>query len=155
VGPVAPERVKSFQVKYFEANESAQVTGTSADFRDVRGLEIAQGRFFTPEEGRLALRVCVLGSEIAYNLFKGAPALGETIRIKNAPYRVIGVLVEKGRAGFASLDDQIFVPIDTFFRRLSPGPYVRMISLKALSPGLVDEAIQEVQELMDHRHKPS
>jgi putative ABC transport system permease protein len=154
VGLAAPEKVKTFQVKYYDANESAQVVGTSPEFLDIRGMTVGEGRFFTREEGRLALRVCVLGSEVAFNLFQGAPALGETVRIKNAGYRVVGVLKEKGRAAFASLDDQIFVPIGTFFRRLRPGPYVRMISMKARSPELIDEAIEEVQKLMDYRHKP-
>ena len=154
VARVAPEQVKGFQVEYYERNETAQVVGTTADFRTIRGLEMAEGRFLRPDDGKLAQRICVLGSEIAVNLFQGAPAVGEMVRIRNAPYQVVGVLREKGRSGFLSLDDQIFVPIETFFRRLQSGPWLRMISVEAASAAQVDAARREVQELMDHRHAP-
>lgn len=154
VALVAPERVKTVSVKYFEENSQIQVVGTTREYFPVRSLKLTQGRAFHLQEARLAARVCVLGSEVARSFFEGAPAVGQTLRIHGAPYEVVGVLEEKGRSGFNSIDDQIILPLGTFLRRIANDPFVRMISVKAADPTAVADAIQEIEALMKRRHPP-
>ncbi len=154
VGWVAPETSKPLQVKYFDENVMAQVLGTTPQYERIRYLDLSEGRFFDENEASTAQRVCVLGAEIAEKLFHGAPSVGEKVRIRGAPYQVVGVLVAKGRAGFNSLDEQVVIPIETWFRKVSQRRVLRMINVKARDPALVDRAMREIEDLMVVLHPP-
>src|SRR5258708_2912937 len=71
---------------------SARIIGENERFPDIGPGPIASGEFFTDADVRTAARVCVLGKTVADNLFEGADPLGQTIRVRNLPFRVLGVL---------------------------------------------------------------
>ena len=90
------------------------LSGTSADYINVEGGEIASGRFFTREEETGLARVVVLGSTVKDELFGQSDPIGQTIRLKNSGYTVIGVMTERGSVAFQNYDDQVFLFISIF-----------------------------------------
>ena len=80
------------QFVFGNQNWSSRVEGSNEHYLDIRGLKIDQGDFFTEADVRTANRIVVLGKTVADNLFQGSDPIGQTIRIRNLPYRVIGVL---------------------------------------------------------------
>lgn len=150
----APFQSKKFIVKYAESSASTLIAGTSPDFTDIRNFRPVAGRFFTDEEVKGAVRVAVLGRTVVNNLFEGREPVGETIRIKNVPFEVIGVLEEKGVNAIGQDDDDlILVPITTVMRRIMNVSYVNNIYLEARDPSVMDKAVQEMTTILHDRHK--
>src|SRR5215475_8753216 len=85
------------QFVFGNQNWSSRIQGSNEFYLDIRGWKMAQGEFFTEADVRTAARIVVLGKTIADTLFPGGEAVGQTIRIRNLPYRVIGVLAPKGQ----------------------------------------------------------
>ncbi len=97
------------------------VTGTTPDYTDVRDFYPIEGDFFTEQDVTTAARVAVLGQSVYEQLFPdGTPPVGETIRINNVNFRVIGLMEEKGGSGFNDQDDVVLIPLNTAQRRLFP-----------------------------------
>ncbi len=97
------------------------ITGTTPDYVDIRQFYPIAGNFFLEQDVQQTARVAVLGQTVYENLFPdGGSPIGETIRINNVNFRVIGLMEEKGGSGFNDQDDVIFVPISTAQRRLFP-----------------------------------
>ena len=86
----------SGQMIFGNQNWSASVQGTNEHFPDIREWPVAYGEFFTENDVRSAARVVVLGNTVAENLFTGVEPIGQTIRIRNLPFRVVGVLSARG-----------------------------------------------------------
>src|SRR5439155_20459755 len=95
-------------------NWSTAIQGTTPEFVFVRQWPVANGVFITDSDVRGAAKVCVLGQNVAQQLFAGADPVGQTVRIKEMPFRVVGVLTAKGGQGFGgNQDDIVVVPIPT------------------------------------------
>ena len=110
----APTSSGSAQLIYQSANWSTQVTGTTPSYFQVRDWEIESGYPFMDSDVRGATRVVVLGKTIAQNLFGDEDPVGKTIRIKNSPYLVVGILAKKGQSlDGRDQDDTAIVPITT------------------------------------------
>jgi putative ABC transport system permease protein len=107
-------------VIYGNQNWTTSVTGTSASFPFVRDWAIAEGRYFTQEEIARGAKVALLGTSVVRELFGGAIAVGERIRIAGAPFEVIGVMETRGQAGgFRDQDDVVLIPLTTARARLA------------------------------------
>ncbi len=97
------------------------ITGTTPDYTVVRNFFPILGDFFTEQDVATASRVAVLGQSVYEQLFPdGTQPIGETIRINNVNFRIIGLLEEKGGSGFNDQDDIILIPLNTAQRRLFP-----------------------------------
>ena len=97
------------------------VTGTTPDYTGVRDFYPVLGDFFTEQDVTSAARVAVLGQSVYEQLFPdGELPIGQTIRINNVNFRVIGLMEEKGGSGFNDQDDVVLVPLNTAQRRLFP-----------------------------------
>ena len=127
------------------------VTGTTPDYTDVRDFYPIEGDFFTEQDVTTAARVAVLGQSVYEQLFPdGTPPVGETIRINNVNFRVIGLMEEKGGSGFNDQDDVVLIPLNTAQRRLFParradGEYrVDQILAQVASEERQDAAIVEM-----------
>jgi len=127
------------------------VTGTTPDYTDVRDFYPIEGDFFTEQDVTTAARVAVLGQSVYEQLFPdGTPPVGETIRINNVNFRVIGLMEEKGGSGFNDQDDVVLIPLNTAQRRLFParradGEYrVDQILAQVSSEDRQDAAIVEM-----------
>ena len=96
------------------SNWFTNISGVHGDYLTIRGWSLAQGRNFTDREIRSGGKVAILGQTLINELFQNSPALGARIRIKNVPFRVIGILESKGQASFGrDQDDIILIPIST------------------------------------------
>lgn len=133
-----------------------EMMGVGTQYLTVRNWEISHGGFFTERDIASAAKVCVIGRTIVAKLFQTTNPLGETIRIRNIPFEVIGVLEEKG----ANLvgDDQdnvVLAPYTTIRKRLRGSEFdnVDVIFASAKSPELMSEAQHEIRQLLFERHR--
>ena len=133
---VAPTVRTLGQVVAGANNWNTQVQGTTADYASIRAWTIDKGVFITDSDVRGAAKVAVLGANVAQQLFGDADAVGQTIRIKEIPFRVVGVLTYKGGQTFGgSQDDVVLVPLTTAQRKLMGITYVNSILCSAVSEG--------------------
>ncbi len=156
VAAVAPINRTGAQVVYGDQNWFTQVVGTTAAYLDVRSWPMAQGDAFGREEDVSAAKVCVLGKTVVDKLFlPNSPVIGEQIRVKHVPCKVIGVLSAKGQTSFGQdQDDVILMPWSTVVRRLigTQSDAVGQLMISARSPRQVDDAEREVTALLRQRH---
>lgn len=129
-----------------------RVTGASPEVFEIRDLTVTRGRVFTPQEADAGTPVIVIGSETAEVIFQGLDPLGRTIRIRGFPYRVIGVLEERGSLFGQSLDNQIIAPARSPIQAVTnPRGIVDGIIIQTLDPDRLREAQQEVEGIMRAR----
>ena len=142
-------------VVYGNQNWSTRADGANEQFPDIRNWQVESGAFFTEADVRTAARVAVLGHTVADSLFQGIDPEGQTIRVRNLPFRVLGVLSRKGQNQWGrDQDDTILVPYTTVQKKLSSTPlWVSQIMISAISARAGYTAEQEVSELLRQRHK--
>lgn len=129
-----------------------QITGASAELFDIRDLTIERGRAFTPQEADAGAPVVVVGSETADVVFEGVDPIGRTIRIRGFPYRIIGVLEERGSLFGQSLDNQAIAPARSPIQSFTaPRGNVDQIVIQTLDPDRLREAQQEAEGIMRAR----
>jgi len=155
---VAPEYSSNAQVIYGSNNTRNQVVGITANYANIRNLEIASGRFLTEEEIEGQRQVVVLGSELALDLFEGENPVGLSLRIEAQPFQVVGVLKEFGGFGRNNPDENAYVPIGIAQGRLFNAPRYRgeytvsSISVKAAGITQVETAEQQIETSLRLRH---
>ena len=115
---VAPEYSDTARLVYGDTNTQNTVAGVTADYAQVRNLEIASGRFLTSDDNQEQANVVVLGSELAADLFDGENPVGLSVRINGEPFQVVGILEESGGFGRTGPDSQAYVPIEVAQGRL-------------------------------------
>jgi putative ABC transport system permease protein len=154
VAATAPFSETNGQVVAGGTNWNTTVGGSTPDWTSVRNWPVSEGRFFTQAEVDQAAKVVVLGSTVAQNLFpNGESVSGETVVIKNVPFRVVGVLVSKGQSGFGrDQDDQVIIPITTLQTRMTGQTWVNNIFISATSPDVVPGVIDATGRLLRLRH---
>jgi ABC-type antimicrobial peptide transport system permease subunit len=146
------------QVVYAEKNWSTLLQGASPTYSEVRDWPVASGEFFNDRDEATANRVAVLGQTIVEELFgTGVDPIGETIRVKGVPLKVIGVLAEKGQSSWGQdQDDIIMVPFATAERRVLGSEIlgvVDQIHATAVDAASLDAASEEITEVLRLRHK--
>jgi putative ABC transport system permease protein len=152
---VSPSSQKSFPLRYGHVKLNAiLVTGVSSNYTEVRNFRVKDGAFFGDEEDSRLERVVVLGKKIADKLFGGEDPLGRHILVFRVPCRVIGVMEEKGvDASNVDQDNQVFVPLNTFLRRLVNQDYVTTVYVQTVNDRVMAEAARQIEELLRKRHK--
>jgi len=147
------------QVVYGNQNWSTQVSGVTEGVFVVNDWQLQSGRPFMEQDIRSATKVAILGTTVAEELFGYSDPVGETIRIKNIPFQVIGVLKSKGESSWGrDQDDIVMVPVTTAQKRLFGMPRPNMVSsitVKVKSEDLMSKAQEEVTLLLRQRHKIS
>jgi putative ABC transport system permease protein len=155
---VAWVRREVAQVIYADRNWSSAVLGASASFAAVRDWPLAAGAFFTERDEERAARVAVLGATVADELFgPGTDPLGAVIRIKNAPFEVVGVLERRGQNAWGQdQDDVVVLPFSTAERRVLgsglPGAADLVFASAARGEDLA-AATEEITALLRQRHR--
>jgi len=155
VALVSPGTRSGGQVIAGNQNWATSIEGTGTDYLTIRKWSVAYGDFYTEQDVRSAAKVCVLGKTVADNLFPdGSSPVGQTVRIRNVPFRVLGVLDEKGQNAMGQdQDDIILAPYTTVARRLSWFPYLRQILVSATSQTSIAAAQSQISDLLRMRHK--
>lgn len=150
---VAPEISSRYQVTSKGKNTNTSIAGVTAAYPSVRNVEIDHGSFIGDQNLRSLSKVAVLGATASTDLFgEGVDAVGQTIRIKNIEFKVIGVTKVKGGSGFGSQDDMIFIPLTSAQRFLAGDNYVSTISVQAQDVDSMKEIQQQITELLLARH---
>ena len=133
-----------------------EMLGVGADFLTVRNWRMKYGGFFTEREVQSADKVCVIGHTLVAKLFQTMNPLGERVRIRNIPFRIVGILEEKGANIVGDdQDDVVLMPYTTVQKRLQ-GSYfknVHAIMASAVSPSRMAEAEHEMNQLLLERHQ--
>jgi putative ABC transport system permease protein len=133
---------------------SSGISGTNEKFPDIRLWPVASGDFFTEGDVRTAARVCVIGKTVADNLFGGSDPIGQTMRIRNLPFRVIGVLTVKGQNQYGQdQDDTVILPYTTAQKKMLSITYIQSAMISAISPAATFTAQTQIEELLRQRHK--
>ncbi|HSW30804.1 MAG TPA: ABC transporter permease [Longimicrobiales bacterium] len=128
------------------------ISGSSPEIFEIRNLKIARGRAFTPQEADMGAPVVVIGSKTAEVIFESLDPLERTIRIRGFPYRIIGVLEERGSLFGQSLDNLVIAPARSPIQAVTnPRGIVDNIVIQALDPARLREAQQEVEGIMRAR----
>lgn len=156
VQDVAPVLNGVAQVIYGHQNWSTGVVGTTQSMLNVRDWPLASGRAFTEQDVKNATKVCLLGQTVVDNLFGDMDPIGQSIRIKNLPFTVLGVLSPKGQSPQGQdQDDTIYVPVTTAQKKLFgtsfPG-MIRIMMIKARSTEDLGPAEKQIDELLRQRH---
>jgi putative ABC transport system permease protein len=135
-------------------NWNTTVTGVAPEYLLIRNYQIASGSFFTERDSKTRAKVAVLGKTVVDELFPDQDPVGARIRIRNVPFRVIGVLAEKGQSSMGNdQDDIILAPDTTVLYRLSDGKFVNDISASAISSEQMDAAKEELKALLRSEHR--
>ena len=156
IAAVQPEMSGSLQVQYLNKNTNTQIVGTTANYPVVRKYEMQEGRFFTNAEDQTRQRVAVVGPTVVENLgVQAAEAIvGETIRVRDIQFTVVGVFKSKGQASaFQNPDDQILIPITTARFRVLGSNRVRAISVLAPTEEDIPETMADIQKILRREHK--
>jgi putative ABC transport system permease protein len=136
-------------VKYKNTSSEGVLTlGANDQYLETSGINMDLGRFFNQAESDGGRPVCVIGSEVADNLFPNETPLGKTIRIGTSTFRVIGVVEKQGSfLGLESLDNRIVIPIESFFRRFGANRGIQ-INVKAADIKNLDDTKEELRGIL-------
>ncbi|HTM24695.1 MAG TPA: ABC transporter permease [Vicinamibacterales bacterium] len=138
-------------------NWSTQVQGTDVDLPLIRSWPNKFGSFFTPQDVTGAQKVAVLGSVVAGILFgDDVDPTGQIIRIKNQPFKVIGVMTSKGQSSMGQdQDDTIFVPYTTVMKKLQGQQNINNVTVSAASSDEIQDVAESIRGTLRVRHKIS
>jgi len=151
---VSPNVNTRAQVVYQSKNWNTSIYGVGDKYPEIRNWEIEDGTFFNEHMVKSGQKVCVLGSEVNENLFEGASPIGQIIRIKKIPFRVLGVLKTRGESGgWFNRDDMIAIPYTTCQKRMLGKNNIQSIDVSAISMARTAEATQQIEEVLRIRHK--
>jgi putative ABC transport system permease protein len=154
VAMVSPSVGASAQLVFGNQNWNARVQGVSEDYPKIRKWQIQSGEFISEADVRTAARVVVLGQTIVDNLFPGIDPIGQMLRVRELPFRVIGVMARRGMdAGGRDQDDTLFAPYTTVQKKLLSITHIQMANISAISPAATDTAQEQITELLRQRHK--
>jgi len=156
VAAVTPIVRSGAQCVYKENNWATSVQGVNIQYQEIRGWDVESGSFFTEADVRGAARVCVIGKTVADQLFQGEDPVGKTLRIRNMPFRVAGVMTAKGSAAWGQdQDDTIIAPWTTVRRVLQNSAFnnVGQVMISLTSMDNLEQAKREISEILRQRHR--
>lgn len=138
---ISPEVSSSAQAIANGRNWSTSVMGESPEYLTIRDWKLAAGSIFTEREVRSAATVAVIGSKTAMELFGPLNPIGESVRINNIPFTIIGLLETKGAGmGGQNQDDRLIIPYTTAMKRITGDRYLRSINIRVRSSENMDSA---------------
>lgn len=153
VKAASPYTANSYVTIYQSKNWTTTVSGVSSNFQDVNNWNMAEGRFISSKNVENRERVAVVGQTVVKNLFAGEDPVGKEIRVKNIPFRVIGVLNSKGNGTMGNdQDDVIFIPYTTAMERVEGVDYLRMVYVVASDDNGIDRLQSDIENLLRVRH---
>jgi putative ABC transport system permease protein len=156
VSMVTPSINARSQLVFGNANWNTGMTGVSEQYPDIRKWSVQSGEFFSELDVRNASRVIVIGQTIVDNLFAGTDPVGQTVRVMNLPFRVVGVMARKGQDPQGrDQDDVAFAPYTAVQKKILGSTTVRIAFISAISQDATYTAQLQIGELLRQRHKLS
>jgi putative ABC transport system permease protein len=133
-------------------NWNTSIQGESPAFIEIRQWPLATGAMFSEQEVKTAAKVCIIGETVRKQLYPETDPIGQSIRIKGQPFKILGVLTTKGVNFFGQdQDDVVVVPYSSGLRRLARRPNLNQITIQAASPDIMDAVKADVTELLRQR----
>jgi putative ABC transport system permease protein len=154
VAAAAPGTGTSAQVVFGNDNWGTRITGTTPEYFEIRNWPFQSGTSFSQEDVRMAANVAVLGDTVRRNLFGTTDPVGQTIRIKNLPFVVVGVLTPKGQSAAMGddQDDVIIAPLTTVQKKMTGETWLRFVMVSAKTRQVSYAAQQQMEVLLRDRH---
>ncbi len=151
----APGSGTSNQVVFGNDNWATRINGTEPQYFEIRSWPFAEGAPFTQSDAETAANVAVIGETVRKNLFGATDPFGQTIRIVNLPFKVVGVLAPKGQSAAMGddQDDVVFIPINTLLKKITGDTWLRYIMVSAASREGSYAAQKQITALLRDRHK--
>ena len=154
VDGVSPEVNDRNQVLANGLNWNTSIKGESPDYPYIRSWPIATGSMFGDQEVKSLAKVAVIGKTVADQLFPNEDPIGQTLRIRNLPFRILGVLSTKGfNIGGQDQDDVVIIPYTSHMRRVSRRTNISTILIQASAPDKLDKVKLAVEDLLTQRRK--
>jgi putative ABC transport system permease protein len=152
---VAPEQLTTRLGLTRTGKAGVGVVGVLPDLQPVRNWTIAQGRFISDDDVKKTAAVCIIGKTVQQNLFPDRPnPIGEIVRLPTIPFRVVGVLGEKGRSPTGEdQDNQIFIPLTTFQHQLVHQTDINIILATTRSESTIEQVKDEITKVMRERRR--
>ena len=142
------------QVIAADQNWNTSVEGGNEDYLAIRNWSLVSGENFTARDVLVAEKVCVLGDTVVRNVFPDQDPVGQVIRVKNLPFRVLGLLAPKGQGQFGQdQDDLIIAPYTTIQKKLLGITYVQQVYVSAANSDQVEQLAVNITRLMRQRHR--
>lgn len=153
VKAASPMTNGSYVVIYQNKNWTTSVAGVNSNFQDVNNWTMTSGRFFSDKNVQNRERVAVVGQTVVKNLFADEDPVGKEIRVKNIPFRVIGVLKSKGSGTMGNdQDDTVLIPYTTSMERVEGIDYLRRVYVVAKDDESIDRLQADIENLLRVRH---
>ena len=153
VKAASPMTNGSYVMIYQNKNWTTSVAGVNSNFQDVNNWTMTSGRFFSDKNVQNRERVAVVGQTVVKNLFTDEDPVGKEIRVKNIPFRVIGVLKSKGNGTMGNdQDDTVLIPYTTSMERVEGIDYLRRVYVVAKDDGGIDRLQADIENLLRVRH---
>ncbi|MGN0062019.1 MAG: ABC transporter permease [Alloprevotella sp.] len=157
VAKISPEVSASGQVIFGGNNTTSTIYGETDEYLEIKQWKVERGACFTDDDVRKSAKVCVVGATIVKELFGEkctTPPIGKTIRFKNIPFRIVGVLEAKGYNNWGMDQDNVIIaPYTTVMKRIQAQTYLSSIVCSALTEELSDDAIDEITTILRTNHK--
>jgi len=155
VKEAAPGSATTAQVVFGNDNWFTNIQGTEPQYFDIRSWPMQEGVSFNQSDVTSAADVAVIGNTVRQNLFGAEDPIGQTVRISNLPFKIVGVLSAKGQSAAMGQDqdDVIFVPITTLQKKLTGEPWLRYVVVSAVSKDATYAAQEEITALLRDRHR--
>lgn len=154
VNYVSPGLRTTTQVVFGNMNWTTFVTGTGADYYIIRNWPLDSGRFISLQDINTMAKVCILGQTVVTNLFGTLDPINKSIRIKNIPFKVIGILSEKGQSPSGQdQDDMILMPYTTVQRKIMGVTHIGVVLASTIDAESRFEAIDQITALLRQRHR--
>jgi putative ABC transport system permease protein len=156
IAGASPEVRVNGQLAAANQNIATTILGVSPDYVNIRFWPIVNGANFTEQDVKRNAKVCIIGQTTASNLFGAADPVGQIVRVKNAPFVVVGLLASKGMSMNGSdQDDILLVPYSSAMVRLSSSTTFRNFNIQASNAKTLDSVQQQVTDLLRQRHRIS
>ncbi|HWR53430.1 MAG TPA: ABC transporter permease [Bryobacteraceae bacterium] len=150
---VSPSVSVGVPLVFGNRNWTTRAEGVARDYTAIRQRSVSEGDFFSEGDVRSAARVAVIGQTVADELFSGADPVGQTVRVRNLPFRIVGVLEAKGRNQWGQdQDDTLLMPYTTAMKKLLSITYVPTAYVSAASAADTTRAETQITDLLMQRH---
>ena len=150
---ITPMVRNNAQLKAGGQNWRTSVYGVYPEYLQIRDWNAISGVAFAASDEKAATKVCLMGKTVADNLFgPGADPVGRSVRIKNVPFRIIGLLTSKGQNALGQdQDDIVIAPYSTVLHKVLGGTYAQSFFASAISPEAIPTASQELETILRRR----
>jgi putative ABC transport system permease protein len=151
---VSPEVRDRSQVLANGLNWNTQIMGEGPDYADIRIWKFSEGAMFTDQDVRSVAKVAVIGKTVADQLFPDEDPLGKTLRIRNTPFKIVGILAPKGFNLFGQdQDDTVVIPYTSHLKRISRHSNLNSILVQAASAAAIAQVQQDITDLLLQRRR--